>query len=182
MSARSAARRYAAVLFDVVNTSGDVVRADADLRGFVDMVHAHADLKTALTSPAIPPARKQAIVAALVAAAGSVTVEVARLLNMLAERDRLGSLDDVAQAFTARVMAHRKIVDARITTAHPLPDTQRDAIASALSAASGATVRVKEEINPEIVGGVIATVGNTVYDGSVARQLDKMRQQLLAHV
>lgn len=182
MSARSAARRYAAVLFDVVHVSGDVVRAEADLRGFADVVRGHADLKTALTSPAVPPAKKQAIVAALVASAGSITVEVGRLLNMLAERDRLSLLDDVVDAFTTRVMAHQKIVDARITTAHPLPAPQRDAIASALSALSGATVRVQEEINPEIVGGVIATVGNTVYDGSVARQLDKMRQQLLAHV
>lgn len=182
MSARSAARRYAAVLFDVVKVTGDVVRAEVDLRGFADLVRDHAELKTVLASPAVPPAKKQAIVAALVSSMGPVTVEVGRLLNMLAERDRLSILADVADAFTARVMVHQKIVDARLTTAHPLAAAQRDAIASALSALSEATVRVKEDINPDIVGGVIATVGNTVYDGSIARQLDKMRQQLLTHV
>lgn len=180
MSARSAARRYAAVLFEVVNTSGDVSRAERDLKAFVDLVHGHAQLKAALTSPAVPAPKKRAVLEQVLNSAGDMTVEVRRLLLMLADRDRLSSLDDVATAFTERVMAHQKIVDAEIVTAAPMPEAQRATLAKALSAASGADVRIQESVNPDIVGGIIAHVGSVVFDASLTRQLEKMRQRLLA--
>jgi F-type H+-transporting ATPase subunit delta len=112
--------------------------------------------------------------------AGDMSVEVRRLLLMLADRDRLSSLDDVADAFTARVMTHQKIMDAQIVTATPMPEAQRASLAQALSTASGADVRIQESVNPDIVGGIIAHVGSVVFDASLTRQLEKMRQRLLA--
>lgn len=180
MSARSAARRYAAVLFEVVNTSGDVSRAERDLKAFVDLVNGHAQLKTVLTSPAVPAAKKRAVLEQVLASAGDISAEVRRLLLMLADRDRLAGLDDVAAAFTERVMSHQKIVDAQIVTATPMPEAQRASLAKALSAASGADVRIQDSVNPDIVGGIIAHVGSVVFDASLTRQLEKMRQRLLA--
>jgi F-type H+-transporting ATPase subunit delta len=181
MSARSAARRYAAVLFEVVNKSGgDLARTERELDAFVGLVAGHAELHKVLTSPALPAARKRSVVEAIVQAAGAGVPEVQRLLLMLAERDRLAHLAEVADAFRARVMAHQKIMDAEIVTAQPLADDRKAALAKALSAASGADVRVTESINPEIVGGLIARVGSVVFDASLTRQLEKMRQQLLA--
>jgi F-type H+-transporting ATPase subunit delta len=180
MSARSAARRYAAVLFEVVNTSGDVSRAERDLKAFVELVNGHAQLKAVLTSPAVPAPKKHAVLEQVLNSAGDMTVEVRRLLLMLADRDRLSSLADVADAFTARVMTHQKIMDAQIVTATPMPDAQRASLAQALSTASGADVRIQESVNPDIVGGIIAHVGSVVFDASLTRQLEKMRQRLLA--
>lgn len=180
MSARSAARRYAAVLFEVVNTSGDVSRAERDLKAFVELVNGHAQLKGVLTSPAVPAAKKRAVLEQVLGSAGDMSVEVRRLLLMLADRDRLASLDDVSDAFTARVMTHQKIVDAQIITATPMPDAQRASLAKALSTASGADVRIQDSVNPDIVGGIIAHVGSVVFDASLTRQLEKMRQRLLA--
>lgn len=180
MSARSAARRYAAVLFEVVNTSGDVSRAERDLKAFVELLNGHAQLKAVLTSPAVPAPKKHAVLEQVLNSVGDMTVEVRRLLLMLADRDRLGSLDDVADAFTARVMVHQKIMDAQIVTATPMPDAQRASLAQALSTASGADVRIQESVNPDIVGGIIAHVGSVVFDASLTRQLEKMRQRLLA--
>jgi F-type H+-transporting ATPase subunit delta len=180
MSARSAARRYAAVLFEVVNTSGDVSRAERDLKAFVELVNGHAQLKGVLTSPAVPAAKKRAVLEQVLGSAGDMSVEVRRLLLMLADRDRLSSLDDVSDAFTARVMTHQKIVDAQVITATPMPDAQRASLAKALSTASGADVRIQDSVNPDIVGGIIAHVGSVVFDASLTRQLEKMRQRLLA--
>lgn len=180
MSARSAARRYAAVLFEVVNRSGDVARAERDLNAFVGLVDGHAQLNGVLTSPTIPAANKHAVIEQVLNTAGDFTVEVRRLLLMLADRDRLALLADVAHAFTARVMEHQKIVDAQITTAQPLPDGKRDVLTKALSTATGADVRLTEHLNPDIVGGLIARVGSVVFDASLTRQLEKMRQRLLA--
>lgn len=180
MSARSAARRYAAVLFEVVNKTGDVSRAEQDLTAFVDLVEGHAQLRGVLTSPAVPAAKKHAVLTQVLDGVGEFTVEVRRLLLMLAERDRLGILGEVAHAFTARVMEHQKVMDAQIITATPLPDSQRALLAKALSAASDADVRLQESVNPDIVGGLIARVGSVVFDASLTRQLEKMRQRLLA--
>jgi F-type H+-transporting ATPase subunit delta len=180
MSARSAARRYAAVLFEVVNKSGDVVRAERDVNAFVDLMAGHAQLQKVLTSPAIPAARKVAVLEHVLDAAGEMTIEVRRLLLMLAERDRLAHLSDVAAAFTARVMDHQKITDAEIVTAAPLQDSNRAALVTKLSEVSGAEVRLKESVDPDILGGLVARVGGVVFDASLTRQLEKMRQRLLA--
>ena len=83
-------------------------------------------------------------------------------------------------AYDARLMAHRKIVDAEIVTATPLADDRRDSLAKALSDASGAEVRVKESVDPEIMGGLVARVGSVIFDASLTHQLEKMRQQLLS--
>jgi F-type H+-transporting ATPase subunit delta len=180
MSARSAARRYAAVLFEVVNKTGDVSRAEQDLKAFVGLVEGHQQLRAVLTSPAVPASKKHAVLTQLLDSAGDVTVEVRRLILMLADRDRLGSLADVSQAFTARVMEHAKVMDAQVVTATPMPESQKTSLANALSAASDADVRLHETVNPDIVGGIIARVGSVVFDASLTRQLEKMRQRLLA--
>ncbi|NQW03915.1 MAG: ATP synthase F1 subunit delta [Acidobacteria bacterium] len=182
MSARSAARRYAKVLFEVVEKTADLSKAETDLNGFVALLEGNAELQQALASPVIPAAKKRTLVEALLSASGDVSGEVSRLLLMLADRDRLGAVRDVATDYSARLMAHRKIVQATIVTADTLPDGKRDALATALSAvagATGATVQLQEAVDPAIMGGIVARVGSTVYDASVARQLEIMRQQLL---
>ncbi len=180
MSVRSAARRYAAVLFEIVSASGDLGRAEQDLNGITTLVEGHAGLHSVLTSPAVPAATKRAVVEQVLNRAGDLSGEVRRLILMLAERDRLAQLRDVADAFTARVMEHRKIVQAEVVTATPLAPGTHDSLTQALSAATGADVRLHQSVDPAIVGGIVARVGNTVFDASLTRQLEKMRQRLLA--
>jgi F-type H+-transporting ATPase subunit delta len=180
MSVRSAARRYAAVLFEVVQAKGDLAKAEGDLQAFVALVEGHRELQSVLAHPAISALKKRELIETILNAIPDLSNEVRRLLLMLAERDRLGSVRDVAAAFTERLMAHRKVMDAQIVTASALPDSQRAALAQALSTAVGADVRLKESVDPSIMGGIVARVGSVVYDASLTRQLEKIRQQLLA--
>jgi len=182
MSARSTARRYASVLFEVVSKQGSPDLAEAQLNAFVALVQGHAELETVLSHPAVPGSKKRDVVEQILNASGDVSGEVRRLLLMLAERDRIGRVADVAAAFTERLMAHRKVVHAAIVTASQLAGSQRDAIAQALSTAAGADVRLEESVDPSIMGGIVARVGSVVYDASLARQLEKMRRELLAPV
>lgn len=182
MSARSSARRYASVLFEVVAKSGDLNMAETDLQNFVALLDGHAELNSVLASPAIAASKKRSLVEALLNALGGVSGEVTRLLLMLAERDRLGIVREVVSAYSARLMAHHKVVQAKIVTADAMPEGKRDALAKALSAAAGADVQLEEAVDPAIMGGIVARVGSVVYDASVTRQLEKMRQQLLAAV
>ena len=182
MSVRSAARRYAAVLFEVVQAKGDLAKVEGELQAFVALVEGHRELQTVLAHPAISALKKRELVEQILNASPDLSNEVKRLLLMLAERDRLGSVGVVAAAYSERLMAHRKVIDAQIVTASAMPEGQRTALAQALSSAVGADVRIKESVDPSIMGGIVARVGSVVYDASLTRQLEKMRQQLLAHV
>jgi F-type H+-transporting ATPase subunit delta len=182
MSVRSAARRYAAVLFEVVQAKGDLSKVEGELNTFVAMVEGHRELKTVLSHPAIAAAKKRELVEQILNSSPDTSGEVKRLLLMLAERDRLGSVGEVAAAYTERLMAHQKVMHAQVVTASALPEGQRAALAQALSSAVGADVRLEETVDPAIMGGIVARVGSVVYDASLTRQLEKMRQQLLAHV
>lgn len=179
MTQAGAARRYARALFDVlIDKQGDLDRAARELDEFAALVAGNQALRAVITDPAIPAAKKRALVDALLAAAGSVSEPVARTLALLADRGRLAVAGDIARAFHERLMDHRQIVRAEVTTAVPLDAGRTKAIADALGTATGRHVVVDTKVDESILGGVVARVGSIVYDGSVARQLEKMKEQL----
>jgi F-type H+-transporting ATPase subunit delta len=97
---------------------------------------------------------------------------------MMAGRDRLGLLPDLLETYRVRLMDHLKIVRAEITTAVPLSPERETALQGKLAALTGRTVLMQTSTSPDILGGVVARIGSTVYDGSVKRQLEKMRERL----
>ena len=180
MSDRAVAARYARALFDVVirDTAEDAAAAERDLGGFVAVLEAHPALRQALENPAVPAARKQAAVSAVLEHGDGVSPGVTRLLGLLAERDRMLLLPELLAAFRKRVQDRLQIVRAEVTTAVPLPDERRAAVARRLGDVTGKQVSIDARVDPSIIGGVVAKIGSTVYDGSVARQLERLREQL----
>lgn len=182
MTSQSVSRRYAKALFDVAARAGTLDRVERDLAAFRALVTSHAELSRTLENATIPLQKKRAIVDALIEAAGDMSDEVKRLLRLLADRDRLPSLGPLADAFEALLREARKIVPAEIVTASPLGDARRSALAHALGKAMGGEVTLSERVDPEIIGGVVAKVGSLVFDGSVTRQIARMKQRLAEQV
>jgi F-type H+-transporting ATPase subunit delta len=180
MTPNAAARQYASALFDVAARKGIVDRVRQDLTDFAGLMNSHADLARVLVTPTVPIARKRALVDAIAGAAAGMTGEVRRLLDLLADRDRLMLLDDVVAAFAERSMSADRVVTAEVTSAAPLEAESRAALIAALSQAVGRQVTVTERVDPAIIGGVVARVGSLVFDGSVARQLERIREKLVA--
>jgi F-type H+-transporting ATPase subunit delta len=180
VTSRGIARRYAGALFDVVSPSKDVSSVEREIASVSQIVEDHAELKQAFESPAVPAARKRAVLEAVLDAAGGVSPEVRRTLLLLADQDRLPLVGEVAAAFAERVRQARKVVPAEIITAAPLPEARRAALAEALTRAVGLAVMVTERVDPAIIGGVVARVGGVVFDGSVARQIERVREKLLS--
>jgi F-type H+-transporting ATPase subunit delta len=176
---RAAAHRYANALFDVTRENGQTDRAGRDLQAFSDLVAGNEGLRRVFGAPAVAPQKKVAIVARVLDVAGDVCPEVGRLLTLLAGRDRLALLPEVADAFAARVLEAKRIASADVVTAVPLDDARRAALAAALGRAVGRDVTIRERLDPSIIGGVVARVGSVVFDGSVVRQLERLRQHLL---
>lgn len=177
MTSRAVARRYAAAMFDVVRQDGDIDRAAHELNAIKYAIASHDQLRKVIEAPTVPMATKRAI---LDAVASGASPQVSRLLGLLADRDRLAMVSDVADAFGERVMKAKRIVPAEVVTAVPLGEASRAALTAALGRAAGADVTMTERVDPSIVGGVIAKVGSVVFDGSVTTQIARMKQKLVA--
>jgi F-type H+-transporting ATPase subunit delta len=180
MTNRTAGHRYARALLDtVVKETGDVQEIEAQLASMVDLFQGHATLQRVMLNPAVPAPRKRAAMVELTGRAKTPPI-LARLLALLAERDRLVLLPDLLAAYRERLLEHQHVVRADVTTAAPLPADRAQAIERGLARATGRTVSMATRVDPSIVGGVIARIGDTIYDGSVTRQLEKIRAALVS--
>ncbi|ODS58667.1 MAG: ATP synthase F1 subunit delta [Acidobacteria bacterium SCN 69-37] len=180
MTVKSIARQYALAAFDVARTTQQIETLGQQLQAFADLVSSHADLQQALAAVVVPRASKRDLVMALIDRIEPVRPELRRLVGLLADNDRLSLLGDVAAAYQARMREDAGVVTADIVSATPIDQARQSALAEALGRVTGRRVELTGRVDESIIGGVIATVGGTVYDGSVSRQLARMRQRLAA--
>jgi F-type H+-transporting ATPase subunit delta len=173
-----AAARYARALFDVaVKEKADLEQIERDLGQFADLFSQYPQLEKVLLNPAVPVQRKRAAVVDLLGHATFWPI-VSKLLTLLAERDRLVLVRDLLAAFSERVLDYRNVVRAEVTTAAPIDPKRTEAIRNGLARLTGRTVKLAAKVEPAIIGGVVARIGSTVYDGSVTRQLERMKEKL----
>lgn len=177
MSMRASAARYAKALLDVTIAESDPALAERQLAAFVSLLTEHANLQAALTNPAVPAASKRAVVQQLVEKQAA-SAPVTKLLLLLADRDKLGMLGDLLAIFRERLMEHQRVIRAEVTTAEPLNAARVDELTQRIARATGRTVRVTTKVDPAILGGIVTRIGSKVYDGSVAAQLEAIRQRL----
>jgi F-type H+-transporting ATPase subunit delta len=179
MTNKTAATRYARALLDVtIKEKRDLQETEEELAAFVDLFTEHPTLEKVLLNPVVPVGRKQAAVAELTARLKTSSI-LAKLINLLAERDRLVLLPELLASYRERLLEHQDVVQAEVTTAVPLAADRMQAIVLGLARLTGRTVTLATKVNPSIIGGVVARIGSTVYDGSVTTQLQKMKQRLV---
>jgi F-type H+-transporting ATPase subunit delta len=176
---RTAATRYARALLDVVvaERRADPELVAQQLAGFVDLFASHPLLEKVMLNPAVPVPRKTAVMQELTSRA-DLSPSLAKLLHLLAGRDRLVLLPDLLAAYRDRLLDHRHVVRAEVTTATALSAERAADIQGSLARMTGRTVQLDMRVDASIIGGVVARIGSTVYDGSVTRQLEKMKQRL----
>jgi F-type H+-transporting ATPase subunit delta len=130
-----------------------------------------------MTNPAVPAPKKRAVVDILLPKL-ELSPVVRKTLQMLASRDRIALLPALLEAYRSRLMDHQNVVRADVTSAVALPPDSVKKLERELAALTGRTVVMTAATDPSIIGGVVAQIGSTVYDGSVRRQLEKMREKL----
>jgi len=173
----SIARRYAKALFSLAVEKGRVEPWSESLQSLKEGVEGSPDLRDVLSNPVYSREQRRAIVEKL-AAALRLESEPAHLLFLLGDRNRLGYLGAIVDTFRSLADAHLGRVRAKVTSAVPLDTSAAKAIADRLSQATQATVLLDHEVDPAILGGVVAQVGSLVYDGSLRTQLEDLRRQL----
>ena len=177
MSMRASAARYAKALLDIAVQESIPEQVERELTTFVGLVRTHADLGRALGNPVVAAADKGAIVRRMVerlAFSGPTT----RLLALLASRGRLALLPDLLDVYRERLLEHQQVVRAEVTTAEPLSPERTAELQRRLETVTGRTVTMTTHVDAGIIGGVITKIGSTVYDGSVATQLARVRARL----
>ena len=178
MTNRTAAIRYARALLEVaVKEKADLDQVERELSSVVDLFTQHKALSQVLLNPVVPVPRKRAAMDALTSRAKLLPM-VSKLLGLLAERDRLVLLPDLLAAYRDRLLEFRNVIRAEITTTAPLPADRLKTIEASLARASGRTVTLTAKVDPQIIGGVVTRIGSTIYDGSVTRQLQRMKEKL----
>jgi F-type H+-transporting ATPase subunit delta len=175
--------RYARALADSVMAPGtglDPKQTLQELKTFGAMVRDSDELRQVLLSPAVSITKKRAVVARF-----AETLPLSRLvrnfLYLVIDRRRTNILLDIANAFELALDERMGIVRAEVKSASPLSEAQQSELQQQLSRVSGKQVRCDFSIDPELIGGVTARIGSTVYDGSVRTQLHTMRERLVAH-
>ena len=179
MSLRTSANRYAKALFDVaLEEKADLDRIDRDLSEITEILRDNTDLMSAVDWANVPDAARQAVMENVLDKMG-VAAPVKKLLVLLTGQRKLVYLQDLAEAYRERLLAHQNVVRAEVTSAAPLSPEKTKALEESLSKVTGKKVELTVTVDPELLGGVVATIGSTVYDGSVRTQLARMRQELV---
>jgi F-type H+-transporting ATPase subunit delta len=179
MSLRTSANRYAKALFDVaLEEKADLAQVDRDLQAVADMLQSSPDVALNLSRGSVTDAQRQSLMEAI-AKAMALSTQVSKLIALLGKTGKLDLVPDLTVAYRERLLAHQNIVRAEVTSAAPLSPEKTKALEESLAKVTGKKVELSVSVDPNLLGGVVARIGSTVYDGSVKTQLQRMRQQLV---
>jgi F-type H+-transporting ATPase subunit delta len=167
---------YAEALFGVARAEGTLGEVEDELFRFSQTLQGNDELRNALTDAGIPASRRQQIVEDLLGGKASPTTVA--LVSMVVGTGRARELPNIIKRLVEMSAAEANKEVAEVRSAVPLTDDQRDRLAKALEDATGKQVEVKVVVDPSVMGGIVAQVGDTVIDGSVRRRLDQLKNAL----
>lgn len=172
--------RYANALADVVTSGAAGINAETaltELHAFERVLHSSGELRNALTSPAVPPSRKRAVVGRI-ADQLKLSRVTRNFLYVLIDKRRIASLADIIQSFETVADERLGFARADVTSARELNEHQRRALSAQLERLTGKRIRARYGVDGSLIGGVVTRIGSTVYDGSVRGQLDSLGRRL----
>ena len=173
----SLARRYARAVMELGQASGNLDKMASDLRSLAKAMKDSDELQTVLTNPAIRRNDRRKVLDGLLQRIGSQP-HTKNLVYLLLDSERLSSVQGISREVDTMIQAKSGHISAEITSATPLDSAQVQQITIALEKLSGKKVDVVKKEDPALLGGVVAKVGDVVYDGSLRTQLHAIREEL----
>jgi len=172
-----AANRYAKALLDVLYPANAEIGLDQLVR-FSALLESEPQMRQLFENPTVAADRRKAVFGKI---ADSLAYQsfVRNFLNLLIERNRLDLLGDIVNAYQKLLDEKLGLVRAHITSATPLDSVQQKELAAKLENVTGKQVRVELSVDPSLIGGVVAQVGSTIYDGSIRQQLQAFKHRLI---
>jgi F-type H+-transporting ATPase subunit delta len=179
MIAGSLARRYARAVLDIGIAKDNYEQLGEEMDALSVMYSGSRDLTEALTNPVFPPSQRRKVLEAVLER-GKASPVTRNFALLLLDRDRIPYLPAIARELRDMVDERAGRVRALVTSARPLSAENEKQVAASLAEISGKTVVMEKREDPALLGGVVAKLGDVVYDGSVRTQLELMRERFLA--
>jgi F-type H+-transporting ATPase subunit delta len=174
----SLARRYARAIIELGTEQKNLDRMGAELRALAGAMKESAELVSSLTNPAIRRADRRRVIDALLQRVNA-SPHIKNLVYILLDGERLASLPAISREVDAMIEARSGKISAEVVSARPLEAGELGQITAALEQLSGKQVSVTRREDPSLLGGVVAKLGDTVYDGSLRTQLRNLRDELI---
>jgi F-type H+-transporting ATPase subunit delta len=168
---------YAAALYEVARAEGALAVVEEELFKLSDVLASSDELRSTLTDPTIPAEKRQEIVQDLLARANATPITTS-LVSFVVGAGHARDLPAIISAMVERAAADRKHAVAEVRSAVPLDENQRKRLATALSKNLGKEVEVKVHVDPSVLGGLSARVGDVVIDGTVRHRLDQLKETI----
>ncbi|CAA9570356.1 MAG: ATP synthase delta chain [uncultured Thermomicrobiales bacterium] len=174
--AGSAAKRYAQAVLGLAKERGTLDAWQADLARLGELLE-NQQMVDFFANPGVPTAEKDDLLQRVLADAQP---EMRNLARLLSDRGRLELLPQIARLYDDGLRAERGIVVAEVTTAEPLGLEEQRQVGERLAQITGRGVELRLTVDPEIIGGIVARIGDQLIDGSVISQLRRLRARLAA--
>jgi F-type H+-transporting ATPase subunit delta len=171
----SSGKRYAQALFELALEREELGNCRTSLRKAAGTV-AEGKLMDILENPRLPFEAKKAVLRKLL---GAMEPLVANLISLLMTRGRLRTLGDIAEHYERLLDRHRGILRAEVLTAVPLNDNDRKRFSTLFSDLLGHTVIIDSRVDPSVLGGFRARIGDLLIDGSIRNALESLRKTLV---
>jgi F-type H+-transporting ATPase subunit delta len=167
---------YAQALLEIAKAESNLDTVEEELFRVARTIESNDELRSTLTDAAIPVERRQAIVETLLG--GRASPVTTALVSFVVGAGRSRNLPEIIDRLVAKAAEERREAVAEVRTAYPLDEEHRQQLADALSKATGKHVSLKVIVDPTVMGGVVATIGDTVIDGTIRHRLDQLRESL----
>ena len=167
---------YARALFEIAHAEGTLDEVEDELFRFARSYESSDQLRNALTDEMVPAEKRQAIVESLLG--GKATSTTTQLIGMVVGSGRGRDLPAIIDKLVQRASSAKQLEVAEVRSAVVLTDAQQSRIAEALAKATGKKVNLKVVVDPSVIGGLVATVGDKVIDDTVRTRLDQVKSRL----
>jgi F-type H+-transporting ATPase subunit delta len=164
---------YANAMFEVARAEGVLAEVENELFGFAQAFKANDELRSTLTDAAMPSERKKGVIDDLFE--NSISPVSASLVSFVVSIGRARDLPDIIDRLVERAAAEKDKAVAEVRSAIALTEEQRSRLATALGQATGKQIEVKVVVDPAVLGGIVAQIGDQVIDGTVRTRLDQLR-------
>ncbi len=168
------AKRYAQALFDVGKEQGLLDQFLGDLN-YLSQIVAHPALARTMENPKIPFSTKSDLVRRFL---GDRSPYFLSFVDMVISKERVSVADGIRDSYQRLLNSDRGIAVAKVTTAVPLEEDDKERLAQRLSEITGKKVTLELNVDPAILGGLVVRIGDRVIDGSVISKLKALRAEL----
>jgi F-type H+-transporting ATPase subunit delta len=170
-------RRYAKALFDLGRQDGAYLKYGKELNEVVTSFKASPDFRHVMSSPVFTVDVRKKILEAVLNK-GGVSSMIRNFLNLLVDKNRIGSLESINDSYLRLTDEASNISHAEITTARPLKKETLDRVIKTFEVITSRSIRAEVKEDPAIIGGIIVKIGDTFWDGSIKAQMEGLRESL----